>query len=98
MKDAVTEGERQIIGFLSGIAPDKTKALRRKHAIVAFASMVGGMTLARITSDGELRREILKDVAHAASTASVQLSEIDAEFLASSSAQRECLRHCIPGA
>ena len=67
MKDAVTEGERQIIGFLSGIAPDKTKALRRKHAIVAFASMVGGMTLARMTSDGELRREILKDVAHAAS-------------------------------
>jgi hypothetical protein len=29
--------------------------------------MVGGMTLARMTSDGELRQEILKDVAHAAS-------------------------------
>jgi hypothetical protein len=41
--------------------------LRRKQAIVAFASMVGGMTLARMTSDRELRQEILKDVAHALS-------------------------------
>ena len=53
--------------FLSGIAPGKTKALRRKQAIVAFASMVGGMTLARTTARGELRLEILKDVVHAAS-------------------------------
>ena len=68
VKEAVTEGERQIIDFLRGIAPGKTKALRRKHAIVAFASMVGGMTLARMTSDGELRQEILKDVAHALSS------------------------------
>lgn len=67
VKDAVTDGERQMIDFLSGIAPGKTKALRRKQAIVAFASMAGGMTLARMTSDGELRQEILKDVAHALS-------------------------------
>jgi TetR/AcrR family transcriptional repressor of nem operon len=67
VKDVVTYGERQMIDFLSGIAPGKTKALRRKQAIVAFASMVGGMTLARMTSDGELRQEILKDVAHALS-------------------------------
>jgi TetR/AcrR family transcriptional regulator, transcriptional repressor for nem operon len=67
LKDAVTVGERQMIDFLSGIAPGKTKALRRKQAIAAFASMVGGMTLARMTSDGELRREILKVVAHAVS-------------------------------
>jgi TetR/AcrR family transcriptional repressor of nem operon len=67
VKDAVTDGEGRIIDFLSGIAPGKTKALRRKRAIVAFASMVGGMTLARMTSNGELRDEILKDVAHALS-------------------------------
>jgi TetR/AcrR family transcriptional repressor of nem operon len=67
VKDAVTDGERQIIDFLSGIAPGKTKALRRKQAILAFASMVGGMTLARMASDRELRKEILKDVAHAVS-------------------------------
>jgi TetR/AcrR family transcriptional regulator, transcriptional repressor for nem operon len=67
MKDAVTDGERQMIDFLSGIAPGKTKALRRRQAIVAFASMVGGMTLARMTSDSKLCQEILKDVAHALS-------------------------------
>jgi TetR/AcrR family transcriptional repressor of nem operon len=66
-KDAVTDGERQMVDFLSGIAPGKTKALRRRQAIVAFASMVGGMTLARMTSDSEFRQEILKDVAHALS-------------------------------
>ena len=67
VKDAVTDGGRQIVGFLSGIAPGKTKALRRRQAIVAFASMVGGMTLARMTSDGEFRKEILKDVSLAVS-------------------------------
>ena len=65
VKDAVTGGERQMIEFLSGIAPGKTKALRRKQAIVTFASMVGGMTLARMAADGRLRQEILKGVAHA---------------------------------
>jgi TetR/AcrR family transcriptional repressor of nem operon len=67
VKDGVTDGERQMIDFLSGIAAGKTKASRRKQAIVAFASMVGGMTLARMTSDTELRQDILKIVAHAVS-------------------------------
>jgi hypothetical protein len=58
VKDAVTHGGRQIIDFLSGIAPGQTKALRRKQAIVVFSSIVGGMTLARMTSNGELRQEI----------------------------------------
>lgn len=65
VKEAVTGGERQMIDFLSGLAPGKTKALRRRQAIVAFAAMVGGLTLARMTSDGELCREILDDVARA---------------------------------
>lgn len=65
VKDAVTEGGRQMIDFLSGVAPGKTKALRRKQAIVVFASMVGGLILARMTSDNELRDKILKDVADA---------------------------------
>jgi hypothetical protein len=47
------------------MAPGKTKTLRRKQAIAMFASMVGGMILARMTSDSQLREEILKDVAHA---------------------------------
>jgi TetR/AcrR family transcriptional repressor of nem operon len=65
VKDAVTDAGRQMIDFLSGIAPGKTKALRRKQAIVVLASMAGGMILARMTSDSELREEILKNVAHA---------------------------------
>ncbi|MDR3742153.1 MAG: TetR/AcrR family transcriptional regulator [Terracidiphilus sp.] len=64
VKDAVTEGERQIIDFLSGIAPGSTKALRRRQAIIALASMVGGMILARVTSEVGLRGEILRGVAH----------------------------------
>jgi len=63
VKNAVTVGQRLCIDFLSGIAPGKTKALRRKQAIIALASIVGGMTLARMTSDNELRVEILEDVA-----------------------------------
>ena len=65
VKDAATNAGRQMIDFLSGIAPGKTKALRRKQAIVVLASMAGGMILARMTSDNELREEILKDVANA---------------------------------
>jgi TetR/AcrR family transcriptional regulator, transcriptional repressor for nem operon len=65
VKEAVTYGEHQMIDFLSGMAPGKTKTLRRKQAIAMFASMVGGMILARMTSDSQLREEILKDVAHA---------------------------------
>lgn len=65
VKDAVTDGNRRIIDFLSGIAPGKTKALRRKQAVFALASMVGGMILARGISDRELGQEILRDVASA---------------------------------
>ena len=42
--------------------------------------MVGGITLARMTSDGELPQEILKVVAHPVSKSVSALSDIDAEF------------------
>jgi TetR/AcrR family transcriptional regulator, transcriptional repressor for nem operon len=63
VKEAATVGQRKFLDFLSGIAPGKTKALRRKQAVVAFAAMVGGMTLARGTSDPQLRQEVLDTVA-----------------------------------
>ncbi len=63
VKDAVTEAERQMIDFLSGIAPGATKALRKRQGIITLASMVGGMILARVTSDSGLRAEILRGVA-----------------------------------
>src|ERR1700722_2111301 len=63
VKEAVTMGQRKILDFLSGIAPGKTKALRRRQAVIALAAMVGGMTLARGSSDAQLRGEILDAVA-----------------------------------
>jgi TetR/AcrR family transcriptional repressor of nem operon len=63
VKEAATVGQRKVFDFLTGIAPGKTKALRRKQAIVALAAMVGGMTLARGSSDPHLRQEILETVA-----------------------------------
>jgi TetR/AcrR family transcriptional regulator, transcriptional repressor for nem operon len=63
IKEAVTVGQQKFLDFLSGIAPGKTKAVRRKQAVVALAAMVGGMTLARATSDRQLRQEILDTVA-----------------------------------
>ena len=63
VKEAATVGQRKFLDFLSGIAPGKTRARRRKQAIVALAAMVGGMTLARGTSEPQLRQEILDTVA-----------------------------------
>ena len=63
VKEAVTAGQGKVLDFLGGIAPGKTKALRRKQAVIALAAMVGGMTLARATSDSQLRQEILDTVA-----------------------------------
>ena len=63
VKEAVTVGQRKILDFLSGIAPGKTKALRRKQAVVALTAMVGAMTIARATSDPQFRQEILDTVA-----------------------------------
>ena len=63
VKEAVTEAQRKVLEFLSGIAPGKTKALRRRQAIIAFAAMVGGMILARNSSEPQLCQEILDTVA-----------------------------------
>jgi TetR/AcrR family transcriptional repressor of nem operon len=63
VKEAVTAGQRKMLDFLGGIAPGKTKAQRRKQAVIALAAMVGGMTLARGTSDPQLRQELLDTVA-----------------------------------
>jgi TetR/AcrR family transcriptional regulator, transcriptional repressor for nem operon len=63
VKEAVTIAQQKIFEFLSGIAPGKTKASRRKQAIIALAAMVGGMILARGISEPQLRQEILDTVA-----------------------------------
>jgi TetR/AcrR family transcriptional repressor of nem operon len=63
VKDSVTKGEEQYFDLLTRIVPGRTKATRRKNAIVALSSMIGGMILARTASDPELRNEILNTMA-----------------------------------
>ena len=65
VKNVVTEGENRMVNFLSSIAPGKTKVLRRSQAIVALASMVGAMILARGTGNSGFSKEVLKTVATA---------------------------------
>jgi len=65
VKEVVTRGENRVLDFLSALAPGKTKALRRTQAIVALASMVGGMVLARGSSGSGLRKEVLHTIATA---------------------------------
>jgi TetR/AcrR family transcriptional repressor of nem operon len=63
VKAAVTAGLQQFIGLLTRIVPGKTKEVRRRKAIAAYASMIGGMVLARSISDPALSQEILDAVA-----------------------------------
>jgi TetR/AcrR family transcriptional repressor of nem operon len=65
VKEIVTQGENRVLDFLSALAPGKTKALRRRQAIVVLASMVGGMVLARSSSGSGLRKEVLHTIATA---------------------------------
>ena len=65
VKHVVTEGENRMLDFLSSIAPGKTKVLRRSQAIVALASMVGAMILARGSSNAAFSKEVLKTIATA---------------------------------
>lgn len=65
VRDAVTQGEQQLLDLLAGVVPGKTKAARKKKAIVAFSNLIGGMILARSISNAKLREEILDTIAAA---------------------------------
>jgi TetR/AcrR family transcriptional regulator, transcriptional repressor for nem operon len=65
VKKVVTEGENRILDFLSAVAPGKTKALRRTQAMVALASMVGAMILARANANGAFSKQVRKTIATA---------------------------------
>jgi len=47
-----------MLDFLSGIAPGKTKVQQRTQAIVALASMIGAMILARGSGDSTFGKEV----------------------------------------
>ncbi len=56
-KAAATEVLEKLFVTLAGEAPDREEA--RGDAIVALATMIGAMTLARAVADGDLSSEIL---------------------------------------
>jgi TetR/AcrR family transcriptional repressor of nem operon len=66
LRKVVTDGVQKLFGILARVTPGATKAARRKKAIATFASLLGGVVLARITDDPELFQEILRAVAASA--------------------------------
>jgi TetR/AcrR family transcriptional regulator, transcriptional repressor for nem operon len=63
VRNRVTEGIQRMIELLGIHTRGKTEAVRRRKAISAYASVIGGMILARSTSDQTLAEEILDAVA-----------------------------------
>jgi TetR/AcrR family transcriptional repressor of nem operon len=63
VKQVVMEGQLRFLDLLSGIVPGRTKAIRRKKAIVVLAELIGGMILARSVPDSVFSQEILKTIA-----------------------------------
>jgi TetR/AcrR family transcriptional repressor of nem operon len=62
LRSAVTEGTRKLLDLFTGFAPGRTKAVKRERAVVAYASMVGALILARAVDDEALSDEILQTV------------------------------------
>lgn len=64
VRRAVTDGLRSLLDVLAGLVPGKSPAARRKKALAVYASMVGGVVLARAVDDRAMSEEILQAVAH----------------------------------
>jgi TetR/AcrR family transcriptional repressor of nem operon len=67
VRRVVTEGLQRFIQTLEGFIPGRGEVVRRKRAIAAYASLVGGLVLARSTADSALAEEILDTVAESLS-------------------------------
>ena len=65
VKEGIMQEELTLIDLLSRVVPGKTKAARRKQAVIALAGLIGGMILARSTPDPAFSHEILKTMATA---------------------------------
>jgi TetR/AcrR family transcriptional regulator, transcriptional repressor for nem operon len=62
VRRAVTDGLRSAFDFMAKLVPGKSKAAKRQRAISTYASLVGGMVLARAVDDRALSQEILDAV------------------------------------
>ena len=65
IRQAVTRGTRAMLDLFTSFAPGRAKALKRERAIVAYASMIGALVMARAVDDEALSTEILETVANA---------------------------------
>ena len=65
VRHAITEGVRSLVETLAGVVPGKTRAAKRRKALAIYASMVGGVVLARAVDDRKLSEEVLKAVSAA---------------------------------
>lgn len=65
LRRAVTDGTRAMLDLFTSFAPGRIKAVKRERAMVAYASMVGALILARAVDDEALSDEILQAVATA---------------------------------
>ena len=62
VRRAVTDGLEQFLDVLGRVIPGRTKEARRRKAIATYATMIGGMILARGVEDEALSDEILQVV------------------------------------
>ena len=63
VRHAFTEGLRGLIDRLARFVPGRLRTAKRRRALAIYASMVGGVVLARAVDDAELSDEILQAVA-----------------------------------
>ncbi len=62
VKTAMTQGVRSALDRFASLIPGRSKAARRDKALVAYASMVGAMVLARAVDDPGLSQDFLRAV------------------------------------
>jgi TetR/AcrR family transcriptional repressor of nem operon len=62
LRRTVTGGVRAMLDLFTSFAPGRTKAAKRERAVVAYASMLGALILARAVDDEALSDEILQAV------------------------------------
>jgi TetR/AcrR family transcriptional regulator, transcriptional repressor for nem operon len=72
VRQALTEGMRRLVDFLSQLVPGRSPAARHEKALTTFASMVGAVVLARAVDDRALAEEIMQSVSAAITGRDIQ--------------------------
>lgn len=62
-RQGLTEGVRTMLGKLAELIPGRSNSAKREKALVAYASMVGALVLARAVDDPELSEDFMRATA-----------------------------------